>query len=267
MVQLPSRFTILGQKYSESSESLMSKANLEFIETFVEVLCPLKLSRQFYYYSIRSTAGTASGEVKQILYQQVKWIIQGLKTEQEKVITQQNRSLKNPVFKSENIVGKRMEISSANKRLIGLDLFRITAAAIVLAFHSYIHFGCTYGILNRFIQNGAVMMTGFFMMSGFSLHYVYANRNFGDGVERRRFYVKRMVGIMPGYYFVALLYIVFIGRESIIDNIILLPMEAFGLQSIYPGTFIITHNGGTWFISCIIFCYIMFPFMEQVLGG
>lgn len=50
------------------------------------------------------------------------------------------------------------------------------------------------------------------------------------------------------------------GGQKLLENIVLMPMELLGLQSIYPNTFSLVHNGGTWFISCILICYIVFPF-------
>ncbi len=94
----------------------------------------------------------------------------------------------------------------STKRLVGLDLFRIVSASIILAFHSNIHFGCTYGMLNEFIKNGAVMMTGFFMMSGFALYYVYSDKNMNQISVVAQFYIKRLAGIIPSYYFTIIVY-------------------------------------------------------------
>lgn len=63
------------------------------------------------------------------------------------------------------------------QRLVGLDLFRIAAALIVMLFHSVIHIECNYGIFQPFILMGAVFMTGFFILSGYSLYYTYENKN------------------------------------------------------------------------------------------
>lgn len=46
-------------------------------------------------------------------------------------------------------------------KLIGLDLFRISAALFVFLFHTG-HINCSYGILQKFISMGAIFMTGFF---------------------------------------------------------------------------------------------------------
>lgn len=148
-------------------------------------------------------------------------------------------------------------------RIIGLDIFRIFLAAYVLAFHSNIHFQCYYGILDNFISMGAIAMTGFFMLSGFSLFYVYESDDMHALANVRRFYRKRLIGIMPSYYIIGLFYCFFCGTESPLQNLLLAPMEILGLQAAYPSTFGLTHNGGTWFISCMLMCYALFPFMKE----
>ena len=109
------------------------------------------------------------------------------------------------------------------------------------------------------------MMTGFFMLSGFSLGYVYADKDLLKLEDIKKFYIKRMAGTLPIYYFVGLMYIFFIGAESLIQNIILFPTELLGLQAVFRSLFNITHNGGTWFISCILICYIIFPFILEMV--
>ena len=151
-------------------------------------------------------------------------------------------------------------------RIIGLDVFRILLAALVLAFHSTIHFQCYYGILDSFISMGAIAMTGFFMLSGFSLFYVHGDDDMHTFANVKGFYRKRLIGIMPSYYIVGLLYCFFCGNESPLQNLLLAPMEILGLQSAYPSTFGLTHNGGTWFISCLLMCYALFPFMKECIG-
>ena len=61
-------------------------------------------------------------------------------------------------------------ISSSSHRAIGLDLMRISLALLIFAFHSRIHvLQCNYGLLNGFIDMGAIAMTGFFLLSGYAL--------------------------------------------------------------------------------------------------
>lgn len=62
-----------------------------------------------------------------------------------------------------------MDYSVLKKRYIGLDILRIVSAAAVCMFHTTIHLGCDYGILQGLSKSGSVFMTAFFMLSGFIL--------------------------------------------------------------------------------------------------
>lgn len=154
---------------------------------------------------------------------------------------------------------------ASKQRLIGLDLFRITAATIIFCFHSIIHFECSYGVLHSFLRMGAVMMTGFFMLSGFSLYYIYSGRNLMMLKSMKRFLKRRLIGILPAYFATGLLYTVTQGKESLLQNLVLLPVEVMGLQSVFSSLFSVSHIGGTWFVSCIILCYVCFPFILSLL--
>lgn len=150
------------------------------------------------------------------------------------------------------------------RRIVGLDLFRISLAILICMFHSWVHFGCSYSILTDFVSVGAIAMTGFFLLSGYSLRLVYGEQNLMEKQNFLKFYLNRILGIFPLYYFVALLYVLFIGRESCIDNILLFPIEILGLQSTFSSIFNVTHNSGTWFISCFILAYLIYPFLQSV---
>lgn len=55
------------------------------------------------------------------------------------------------------------------KRVVALDIFRISLALLIFAFHSMIHFDCTYSFLSGFVRSGALAMTGFMLLSGYIL--------------------------------------------------------------------------------------------------
>lgn len=150
------------------------------------------------------------------------------------------------------------------RRLIGFDLFRIGAALVIFLFHSQIHIQCDYGFLNEFVSMGAVFMTGFFMLSGFSLYYGYETADFSHLKNIVNFYKKRAIGILPNYYVIALLYIIFISKDYWL-NFLLAPVELLGIQTFFTSLFPFSHNSGTWFISCMIVCYGIFPFLDICL--
>ena len=88
-------------------------------------------------------------------------------------------------------------------RNIGLDIVRISLVLLVFLFHSNMHFECEYGIFNRFISMGAIAMTAFFMLSGYSLHLAYKEKNATKLSSYKKYLFKRFAGIFPLYYFVA----------------------------------------------------------------
>ena len=153
----------------------------------------------------------------------------------------------------------------AKHRAAGLDLFRVVAAVMVLLFHCNIHHGNDFGALTGFVSMGAVFMTAFFMLSGYVLFLTYKDKSLVLASALKHFYLKRVFGIFPLYLIVAALYVVTLGSESLFQNLVLLPIEVLGLQSVFSTLFPVSHNGGTWFISCLLFAYLAFPLMQEIV--
>lgn len=152
-----------------------------------------------------------------------------------------------------------------SQRMAGLDLFRVVAALMVLLFHCHIHHDCSFGPLTGFVSMGAIFMTGFFMLSGFVLFRTYQERELFKMDALRNFYLKRAIGILPLYYLVSVVYVLSLGSESLFQNLVLLPIELLGLQTVFSTLFPVSHNGGTWFISCLLLAYLFFPLMQEVV--
>ena len=96
---------------------------------------------------------------------------------------------------------------TVKRRYVGLDIFRVVSVLAVCAFHTTIHLGCNYGILQPVSLMGAMFMTAFFMLSGFSLYINYSKENLCDLKQAKVFFIKRAIGILPMYYVAAILYI------------------------------------------------------------
>lgn len=134
-------------------------------------------------------------------------------------------------------------------------------------FHSHIHvLKCDYGFLNGFVHMGAIAMTGFFLLSGYAINLSSGCKDMTDKKEIKRFYLKRLISILPLYYAWALIVSVtnIITKEipAIWEELILMPVETLGIQSIFSNLFPYSHNGGSWFISCILICYFVFPLIH-----
>lgn len=147
-------------------------------------------------------------------------------------------------------------------RNIGLDVMKILLALIVFFFHCYCHLGIHFGVFQHFIEQGAVAMTGFFMLSGYIMYLIYRETDYSVINNLRKFYIKRLATILPVYYVVGLVYTVLwiaTGRISAVKALLIFPVELLGLQSVFSSLFSIAHNQGTWFISCLLLCYFIFP--------
>ena len=70
---------------------------------------------------------------------------------------------------------------------------------MVYLFHTFVHMRYYYGALHSFIRMGAVFMTAFFMLSGFSLYISNRQNNLMQLDEMKQFYLKRFMGVMPVY--------------------------------------------------------------------
>lgn len=154
-------------------------------------------------------------------------------------------------------------------RLVGLDFLRIALALLVFLFHSHIHvLKCDYGWLNAFVDMGAIAMTGFFLLSGYVLEYTSGKKNMTEVREIKVFYIKRLISIFPLYYAYAIINVatnILLGGKNVaIQEVMLLPIEALGIQSSISGLTQFSHNGGSWFISCILICYIVYPLIHVV---
>lgn len=156
-----------------------------------------------------------------------------------------------------------------NKRVVGLDFMRISMALLIFMFHSRIHvLKCSYGYLNSFVSMGAIAMTGFFLLSGYVMNLTYGCKDMSSSAEIKRFYLKRIISIIPLYFVWASLWaianIIVNGKSAFIEELILFPIEMLGIQSVFSSLFTYSHNGGSWFISCILICYFIYPLLNVI---
>ena len=149
-------------------------------------------------------------------------------------------------------------------RHIGLDVLRLILALMVFGLHSGYNLQCTYGCATDFVSRGSMAMSGFFLLSGYVLFLAYKERNLLAIKEAGRFYVKRLVTIIPIYYLIAVLYAIVRSHEPLGDHLYLALYEVTGLQTVFSGLFSFSHNGSTWFISCLLLCYLLYPFIQEM---
>lgn len=148
-------------------------------------------------------------------------------------------------------------------RNILIDFLRISSALLVCAFHIQLHLHCSFGFANGFVSMGHSVMTLFFVLSGYCLYAKYSIFNMFSIKNIKYFWLKRAINILPVYYLCLMLCI--ITSSNINIQLSFLPIDLFCLQAFFPSSFNLAHHGGTWFISCIILCYFLFPFFQELL--
>lgn len=150
------------------------------------------------------------------------------------------------------------------KHLCSIDMLKSMAAILTFFFHCQIHLSVQFRWLTPFISQGAIVMDLFFILSGYTLYAKYSMQPFEPSAYLK-FYGRRLYSIYPMYALIMLAFwIVPAWRLPVKDVFISLPVELLLLQSWFPGMFSVGHNGGTWFLSCIMSCYIVFPLLLTV---
>ncbi len=146
------------------------------------------------------------------------------------------------------------------ERLFGIDFIRIACALLIYMRHSVNMFGCSYGSdsINAFITGTtSPVMALFFIVSGFSIYYNNKEKNWNINAIVF-FYKKRAIQLFPTFLLIHFIWLI-MGVDTVRRWIVLTPMSISGLQAMFPNIFGILHNGGTWFISCILIAYLIFP--------
>lgn len=154
--------------------------------------------------------------------------------------------------------------SHIKNEVSSLTSFRFVTAFVVFLFHCKIHFGYNFGVklIDKFLNNGAVFMTGFFVLSGYIMCYVYLNNDFRKKSEIFNFYLKRFARIYPIYFVATIVYFIFVTPKTPYsggDWIRIVVNDLFAVQAFFPNMFQLGINGGTWSISVEAFFYFLFP--------
>lgn len=153
------------------------------------------------------------------------------------------------------------------ERLVLIDVMKIAFALLIFFRHAMTMGGCQFGRFSLMIrQLTSPIMSGFFLLSGFSLYYTSRNKKIdGDYAGyTKNFYWKRAISILPIYFLVCILYSIFL-ENGLLYNLKLLIIEGTATHSFFDNTFTLLHNGTTWFVSCLVFCYFIYPHLESLL--
>ena len=158
-------------------------------------------------------------------------------------------------------------IKHKKHRIYFLDIIRIVCALLIFMRHSISMYSCTYGsqsIDDVICALTSPVMSMFFILSGFSINYSNYSDEEWDYRKTNQFYAKRLVQIIPTYLLIHVLWLI-LGSDSFMRWAFLTPFELTVLQSMYPNIFGVLHNGGTWFISCLLISYLIYPAIRGIL--
>lgn len=161
----------------------------------------------------------------------------------------------------------------AGEEILSLTGLRFVAALYIFLFHIQIRWPLVqHGAMRRFLEQGGIGMSLFFVLSGFVLAYRY-----GDGRTGIKDYlVNRFARIYPVYAVAALVTIYWIGVDfgsgssiavvkGLAQGSVLIFANIFLVQAWFPQFFSYWNDGGSWSISVEVFCYALLPFVLPAL--
>ena len=155
--------------------------------------------------------------------------------------------------------------------ILSLTGLRFVAALYVFLFHMQIRWPITTRpFFKEVLEQGAIGMSVFFVLSGFLLTYRYVD---GSGTVKN-YMLNRFARIYPIYVLSALSTLPWIGIEMA-DNdywvslgkiIFLVISNVFLVQAWFPQLFGFWNDGGSWSISVEAFCYVILPFVLPAMA-
>ena len=127
----------------------------------------------------------------------------------------------------------RENLQTVQGRNIMLDILRVTATLVVFLFHSSLALGIDYGLFREVAEMGATFMSFFFLLSGYTLYYVYGGWGGIGGIKH--FFIRRAVCIMPSYFAATVVAIILVGAHiegtRCLEFIALIPIYGLAIQS------------------------------------
>lgn len=145
------------------------------------------------------------------------------------------------------------------KRNLNLNVFRIYMCLTVFFFHALSdnsHFSFLW-------KDVRMQMSAFFILSGFLLYYNYEDKEFQNIKDILKFYKHRIARIFPYFLIVNAFFYLASPHQNIGEDILFFPMEITMLFITVDFPYIM--NAGTWFISCIFICYLLFPYLLYLI--
>ena len=139
-------------------------------------------------------------------------------------------------------------------------------ATLAIFIHHYVHYilpSINYDLVNYAFG----FITLFFLLSGFVMMYNYKNKIENNLFNYKTYIVKKLVKFYPLYIFTLVLSIVVKPLPELgLEFFKILFANLFLIQAFIPiVTYNYTFNFVSWFISALLFCYLLFPFVAKFL--
>jgi peptidoglycan/LPS O-acetylase OafA/YrhL len=150
--------------------------------------------------------------------------------------------------------------------ILPLTGLRFIAALYVFLFHMQIRWPITnIPVLKNILDQGAIGMSVFFVLSGFLLAYRYV----GSDSTIKDYLINRFARIYPIYVLAALTTLPWMGIKFGADGawlelgkfLFLLVSNLFLVQAWFPQLFAYWNDSGSWSIAVEAFCYAVLPFV------
>lgn len=147
-------------------------------------------------------------------------------------------------------------------RIDQLTCTRFFSAMGILLFHYGAHaFPFSIPIIGSFINNTSLVLSYFFVLSGFIMIISYSSQN---TLDTKQYLIHRFARIYPIY--IIALFLVLIPKSIVLGlpNLWDIILHIFMLQAWVPGTVNLFNYPG-WSISVEFFFYLVFPFLFNIL--
>ncbi|WP_190306067.1 acyltransferase family protein [Pseudomonas oryziphila] len=160
-----------------------------------------------------------------------------------------------------------------HREILPLTGLRFAAALIVFLFHIQLQYSVfDTPFIRKIIEQGAVGMSIFFMLSGYLLMLNYCNSE----SNLKDYFINRLARIYPVYFVAGLVTLPWLkiglgdtGLEMITGSakaIFIFISNIFVIQAWFPQLFSYWNNGASWSISVEVFCYAILPLAIPALN-
>ena len=157
--------------------------------------------------------------------------------------------------------------NATNKKnvVVEFNIIRAFMGVCIFLYHAYYNMDCRYGrIVDPVISQCSFFMTMFFMLSGYVLYHSNVDSDYSDKISRNEFYKKRIMRLYPFYFLVWIIFYIYDWPYSTVkQDIVTFPLQLLLLQNTSHYDYLM--NSGTWFFSCMMICYLLFPLLKSLV--